>query len=89
LSPGLKPMLSGSKGTAEPLVGKYRAIERRRKISRSGYLEKIMEALMLRPSLSSQRRFVLATQNAHGLYEKFGFAPVDPKIFMEIKREGI
>jgi N-acetylglutamate synthase-like GNAT family acetyltransferase len=54
-----------------------------------GVSKKIMHEIMRHPELSSLRRFTLATQNAHGLYEKFGFKNVDPKIFMEIKRDGI
>ncbi|HEX3853126.1 MAG TPA: hypothetical protein VHW01_19320 [Polyangiaceae bacterium] len=33
---------------------------------------------------------MLATRDAHGLYEKFGFVPLArPEIFMDINRPGI
>jgi GNAT superfamily N-acetyltransferase len=32
------------------------------------------------------RRWVLATQDAHGVYEPFGFAPLDPGRWMEMRR---
>ena len=39
---------------------------------------------MTHPSLQGLRRFTLATGNAHGLYEKFGFtAPQQPETLME------
>jgi N-acetylglutamate synthase-like GNAT family acetyltransferase len=54
-----------------------------------GVSKKLMTEIMRHPELASLRRFTLATQSAHGLYEKFGFKNADPKIFMEIKRDGI
>jgi len=36
------------------------------------------------PTLQGLRRIMLATRNAHGLYEKFGFSKLaNPEIFME------
>ena len=50
----------------------------------------LMEAIVSHPDLQCLRRFVLATRDAHGLYEKFGFVPLArPEIFMEINRPGI
>ncbi|MEP7048867.1 MAG: GNAT family N-acetyltransferase [Pseudomonadota bacterium] len=50
----------------------------------------LMEAVVLHPHLQGLRRFMLATRDAHALYEKFGFAPVaQPEIFMAIHRPGI
>lgn len=41
------------------------------------------------PALTRVRRFLLATRDAHGLYSKFGFAPLQaPARFMEIFRPG-
>ncbi len=40
-----------------------------------GYAKDIMRAVMAHPSLKGLRRFTLATGDAHGLYEQFGFAP--------------
>jgi GNAT superfamily N-acetyltransferase len=50
----------------------------------------LIEAIVSHPDLQGRRRFVLATRDAHGLYEKFGFVPLArPEIFMEINRPGI
>ena len=49
-----------------------------------GYGTELMKAVMDHPSLKGLRRFMLATGDAHGLYEKFGFtAPVRPETLME------
>jgi len=50
----------------------------------------LMEAVLAHPHLQGLRRFLLATRDAHGLYEKFGFVPLArPEIFMEINRPGL
>jgi GNAT superfamily N-acetyltransferase len=50
----------------------------------------LMEAVVAHPELQGLRRFVLATRDAHRLYEKFAFVPLArPEIFMEINRPGI
>jgi GNAT superfamily N-acetyltransferase len=50
----------------------------------------LMEVIMSHPDLQGLRRFTLATRDAHGLYEKFGFTPlVRPEGHMEIMRRGI
>jgi peroxiredoxin/GNAT superfamily N-acetyltransferase len=49
----------------------------------------MMEAIMANPSVKNYRRFVLATRDAHTLYEKFGFEVLneaEQKRFMEILR---
>ena len=38
-----------------------------------GYCVQLMKTIMAHPSLQGLRRFTLATTNAHGFYEKFGF----------------
>jgi GNAT superfamily N-acetyltransferase len=49
-----------------------------------GFGVEIMKAVMAHPSLKGLRRFMLATGDAHGLYEKFGFtAPLRPETLME------
>jgi hypothetical protein len=49
-----------------------------------------MDAVVAHPQLQGLRRFLLATQDAHGLYEKLGFTPLArPHIFMEINRPGL
>jgi predicted GNAT family N-acyltransferase len=49
----------------------------------------MMEVIMANPSVNNYRRFVLATRDAHTLYEKFGFevlSEAEQKRFMEILR---
>ena len=49
-----------------------------------GYGMEMMKAVMGHPSLKGLRRFMLATGDAHGFYEKFGFtAPLRPQTLME------
>lgn len=46
---------------------------------------KLMDAVMVHPSVKGVRRFTLATSNAHGLYQKYGFKMLHkPDTFMEI-----
>nr|WP_243749463.1 GNAT family N-acetyltransferase [Pseudoteredinibacter isoporae] len=55
-----------------------------------GIATQLMQAVMDHPSVADVRRFTLATSNAHGLYEKFGFAPLHkPDTFMERYRPDI
>lgn len=45
----------------------------------------LMEAVMGHPELQGLRRWMLATRDAHGLYEQFGFRrPANPERLMEI-----
>jgi GNAT superfamily N-acetyltransferase len=37
----------------------------------------LMEVIMAHPDLKGLRRMMLATKDAHGLYEKFGFTPLN------------
>ena len=39
----------------------------------SGLSKRLMEAMLAHPDLQNLRRWVLATLDAHGLYEQFGF----------------
>ncbi len=49
-----------------------------------GYAHQLMEAVIAHPSLQGLRRFTLATSDAHGLYEEYGFtAPQRPQSLME------
>jgi GNAT superfamily N-acetyltransferase len=42
------------------------------------------------PPLTGLRRFLLATRDAHGLYEQFGFAPIsNAGQFMSIHKPGL
>lgn len=49
-----------------------------------GYGIALIQAVMDHPSLQGLRRFTLATADAHGLYQRFGFtAPTRPELLME------
>ncbi len=49
-----------------------------------GLALRLMDAVTSHPSLQGLRRWVLATQDAHGLYAKYGFTPLAaPERFME------
>jgi len=49
-----------------------------------GYSKMLVQAILDHPSLQHLRRFTLATTDAHGLYERFGFKPLArPETFME------
>ena len=50
-----------------------------------GLSRRIMEAVQSHPDLQGLRRMLLATRDAHGLYEKFGFRPLAaPDRMMEV-----
>jgi N-acetylglutamate synthase-like GNAT family acetyltransferase len=45
----------------------------------------LMECIVAHPDLQGLRRWMLATQDAHGLYAQFGFTAVkSPEIWMEV-----
>ena len=49
-----------------------------------GYGKQLIGVVLRHPSLQKLRRFMLATSDAHGLYERFGFtAPQQPQTLME------
>lgn len=49
----------------------------------------LMETLLSHPELRDQRRIMLATKDAHGLYERFGFRPLpDPERYMALRPGG-
>ena len=49
-----------------------------------GLAKWLIECIVGHPQLQGLRRWVLATRDAHGLYERFGFTPLaDPGIFMQ------
>jgi GNAT superfamily N-acetyltransferase len=51
-----------------------------------GLSKHLMRFIMDYAPFKNFRRFMLATRDAHGLYEKFGFTPLaEPNRFMEIK----
>jgi GNAT superfamily N-acetyltransferase len=50
-----------------------------------GVSKLLMGAILDHPELNGLRRILLATQDAHGLYAKFGFKPLaHPEYFMSI-----
>jgi GNAT superfamily N-acetyltransferase len=52
-----------------------------------GLGEWLVEVVLAHPDLQGLRRFLLATRDAHGLYERHGFRPLaDPARFMEVFR---
>jgi len=48
-----------------------------------GIAKRMLEELEQHPSLEGVRRWCLATRDAHGLYEKFGYRPVPADRWME------
>jgi GNAT superfamily N-acetyltransferase len=51
---------------------------------------RLMEHVMAHPDLQGLRRWSLVTQDAQGLYRKFGFQPLaQPERHMEIARKGL
>ncbi len=53
---------------------------------KKGISKALMKFIMNHPSLKKLRRFMLATKDAHMLYEQFGFKKLStPDRFMEIK----
>jgi GNAT superfamily N-acetyltransferase len=52
-----------------------------------GLAKWLLRTVLAHPDLQGLRRFVLATRDAHRLYEGFGFKPLArPETFMEINR---
>jgi GNAT superfamily N-acetyltransferase len=55
----------------------------------AGVGKRLMEAVMAHPDLQGLRRFLLATRDAHGLYRRYGFRPIDnPDTLMGIRRSA-
>ncbi len=53
----------------------------------NGISKRLMDAVMAHPDLARVRNFMLATRDAHGLYAKYGFAPLaEPARWMAIRR---
>jgi GNAT superfamily N-acetyltransferase len=50
----------------------------------------LVESVLAHPALARQRRFLLATRDAHSLYARFGFVPLArPDRMMEILRPDL
>jgi N-acetylglutamate synthase-like GNAT family acetyltransferase len=43
----------------------------------------LVETVLAHPDLQGLRRFFLGTADAHSLYERYGFRPIDPRLMME------
>jgi len=55
-----------------------------------GLSQWLMECIVSHPDLQGLRRWMLATQDAHGLYAKFGFTPIkSSESWMEIHRPDV
>jgi GNAT superfamily N-acetyltransferase len=46
----------------------------------------VVESLLSHPRLQDRRLTILATADAHTLYERFGFEPIDGARFMTLRR---
>ncbi|MFL4469438.1 GNAT family N-acetyltransferase [Tateyamaria armeniaca] len=51
-----------------------------------GLAHVLMDALFDHPDLRDVAGWMLSTRDAHGLYEKYGFAPIDPGRVMWMRR---
>ncbi|WP_299608238.1 GNAT family N-acetyltransferase [uncultured Tateyamaria sp.] len=51
-----------------------------------GLAHVLMDALFAHPQLKAVSGWMLSTRDAHGLYEKYGFAPTDPNRTMWMRR---
>lgn len=50
----------------------------------------LMQVIIDHPNLQGLRRMALATSDAHGLYEQFGFKSLNsPKLFMELHKPDV
>jgi len=50
----------------------------------------VMECIMPHPPLQNLRRLIFLTRDAHGLYARFGFAPLNsPARYMELHRPDV
>lgn len=57
---------------------------------RRGLGKQLMRAIMSHPRLQNLRRWSLVTQDAHGLYQQFGFTQLaKPESYMEIRNPGV
>jgi len=55
-----------------------------------GLSKRLMQFIFAHPNLQGLRRFMLATKDAHGLYEQFGFTELShPKHLMELHRPHV
>ena len=56
----------------------------------NGLSKWLMEVILSHPELQSLRRMMLATRDAHGLYEQYGFTPLtNPERWMQIHNPDV
>jgi len=56
----------------------------------AGAARRMVRALLDTPDTRGLRRIMLATRDAHGVYQACGFEPrADPAMFMQIVRPGL
>jgi GNAT superfamily N-acetyltransferase len=68
-------------------VGDVFVLESHRGLGLSKWL---LECIMEHPALAGLRRWMLVTRDAHGLYSRFGFTPVEsPQKWMELHRPDV
>ena len=53
-----------------------------------GHAHRLLEAIMSHPDLKDVTGWMLATRDAHGLYEEYGFEPVEAGRYMSLTRSG-
>ena len=50
----------------------------------------LVKTIIVYPDLQGLRRMLLATSDAHGLYQQFGFTPLNsPELFMELHQPDV
>lgn len=55
-----------------------------------GLSKQLMSAVVEHPDLQGLRKFMLTTSDAHGLYQQYGFTPVEqPELLLQIAQPNI
>lgn len=55
-----------------------------------GLSKRLLKTIIEYPDLQGLRRMLLATRDAHGLYQQFGFTPLNsPELFMELHQPNV
>ncbi len=55
------------------------------RITEAALSKRMVQSLLEHPDVNTLRRFLLATADAHTLYQRFGFAPIPEGRFLELK----
>ncbi|ROS02072.1 acetyltransferase (GNAT) family protein [Sinobacterium caligoides] len=57
---------------------------------KKGLSKLLLKAIMGHPDLQGLRRIMLATRDAHGLYQQFGFEPIEnPEMLMQVWQPNV